>query len=124
MRESTTKEGNKITRYGVYETPAQNRYSFDFNGGKLFPWFGLPPEGWEQYDTDQDASYFGVWVNREALATVTYAEGDVCVVRCATGEEFTRELKSMADFYGDPPPAFVTIDDEGNATAHILPRPE
>lgn len=33
-------------------------------------------DGWQQYDTDQDAYYFGIWINPVKRETFTYAEGD------------------------------------------------
>ena len=49
---------------------SMNRYVFDFN----------LKDGWQQYDTDQDAWYFGIWVNLKTLQTLTYAEGDVVLI--------------------------------------------
>jgi ABC-type transport system substrate-binding protein len=60
-------------------------------------------KGWKQYDTSQDAWYFGVWVHPEKRVIITYAEGDITVVRCPTNESYHAELKSMAEFYGPPP---------------------
>ena len=79
-------------------------------------------EGWVQYDTSQDAWYFGVWVNPEKRLTLTYAEGDLSVVECPTDESFTAELASMAKCYGSPPPSFVTIDNDGTVTKHYEER--
>lgn len=92
------------------------RYVIDFSG--------LLQEGWQQYDTHQDATYFGVWVNRETRETLTYCEGDWSLVTCDTPEAFTAELASMAEFYGDPPPAFVTIDQDGTVTRYVDERPQ
>lgn len=79
------------------------RYLYDFTCCKR-------SDGWHQYDTDQDASYFGVWYHMERQITVTYAEGDETVVVCHSPEAWKAELKSMADFYGDPPPAFKALE--------------
>lgn len=92
-----------------------DRYSYD---GYLLP------KGWRQYDTFQDASYFGVWVNTELKQIFTYAEGDRSLVVCDNEDEFKAELKKLAEFYGDPPPAFITLDDYGIATYHYDTRPE
>ena len=35
----------------------------------------LLAQGWQQYDTEEDAWYFGVWIHTEKLETFTYAEG-------------------------------------------------
>lgn len=94
-----------------------DRYAFDF-GGPL-------KEGWEQYDTDQDAYYFGVWVNLKTRETLTYSEGDWTLVSCANDEILRAELAHAAEFYGNPPPAMVAIDTEtGQVTEYYSKRPE
>jgi len=101
----------------VVDHLATDRYVIDFSG--------LLQEGWRQYDTEQDASYFGVWVCRETLETLTYAEGDWSLVTCSTHEAFDDELASMARFYGAPPPAFVVIETEtGGVTRYYDERPQ
>jgi hypothetical protein len=82
--------------------PQGDRYLFDFR-------VCAPAFGWVQYDTDQDASYFGVWVHAEERLTFTYCEGDLSLVQCETEESFQAELKDMARCYGSPPPAFRVI---------------
>lgn len=57
-------------------------------------------QGWEQYDTDQDAHYFGVWVNPSKRLTLSYAEGDWRMVECATVENYNKEIQGMNEFYG------------------------
>lgn len=80
---------------------------------------------WEQYDTDQDAWYFGVWIHREKRMTVTYAEGDLSVVTCPTLESFRAEIASMNKFYGDPPAWARVFDIEnGTETHYIQERPK
>jgi hypothetical protein len=81
------------------------RYEFDF---KLC----TREKGWKQFDTKQDAWYFGVWVHEEKREIITYAEGDITRVICPTEESYHAELKHMAEFYGPPPPAFIVIDPE------------
>jgi len=80
---------------------------------------------WQQYDTHQDAWYFGVWVHIEKRMTVTYAEGDLTVVTCPTLESFRAEIESMNEFYGDPPPWAIALDVEnGTKTHYIQERPK
>src|SRR5438132_508470 len=55
-------------------------------------------EGWEQFDTDQDAHYFGVWVNRGRLQTLTYAEGDWTLVTCSDREHYNAEISDAIKF--------------------------
>lgn len=82
-----------------------DRYAYDY---KLC----TKRKGWKQYDTTEDAWYFGIWVHAERRIIITYAEGDVTIVRCPTEDSYHAELKSMADFYGAPPPAWIVIDSE------------
>jgi hypothetical protein len=56
-------------------------------------------DGWIQFNTDQDASYFGVWVHYAKQQTVTYCEGDISLVICKTPEEYDQEIKEMESFY-------------------------
>lgn len=49
--------------------------------------------GFAQFDTRQDASYFGTWVSPTKRAIVNYCEGDVTLTKCETDEEFTAEVR-------------------------------
>ena len=82
----------------------QDRYFYDF--GRL--------QGWKQFDTQQDASYFGVWVNLAERKTFTYCEGDRTLVECPDDDHLKAELDDMVRFYGAPPPAFIAF--EGDKT--------
>ena len=94
------------------------RYHFDFNEC-------APGTGWEQYDTDQDAWYFGVWIHREKRMTATFAEGDFSVATCPTLESFRAEIESMNEFYGEPPAHTKALDMEtGIWTHYIQERPK
>jgi hypothetical protein len=93
-----------------------DRYRFDFKYCKR-------ENGWRQYDTNQDAWYFGVWVHEGDRVTVTYCEGDLTMTHSPDGDTFRRELASMAEFYGDPPPAAVAIDADGKRTEYYDTRP-
>jgi hypothetical protein len=101
--------GNTVQSRTVYTI--QDRYFFD---GKLC----TRALGFEQFDTDQDAWYFGVWVNREDRATVTYAEGDLSLVVCASEESFRAEIADMENFYGEAPPMAKSIDADGTVTEY------
>ena len=92
------------------------RYKFDFDLCTI-------ANGWVQYDTSQDASYFGAWVNVDRQQTLTYTEGDITLVTCPTKESFKAELDDASKFYGAPPPAFKTIDDDGTVTHYYDERP-
>lgn len=79
--------------------------------------------GWAQYDTEQDASYFGVWVHIEERRILTYAEGDITLVSCRDDAHLKAELDDMARLYGAPPPAVVGIDADGSVTEFYDKRP-
>lgn len=118
--------GNQVIRRWKTAFDAEDRYRFDFELCKA-------SDGWQQYDTCQDAWYFGVWVHIEKREIWTYAEGDVTIVKCPDDEHLRAELASMAEFYGDPPPAMVACDmiglqdgklvPEGHVEAYYSPRP-
>jgi len=82
-----------------------DRYLFDFS-------VCTRERGWVQYDTDQDAWYFGVWVHEGRLEVVTYAEGDLAYFTARDEASFRAEIEEMNAFYA-PSPAFVTIDQGG-----------
>lgn len=71
--------------------PYHDRYQFDSQ---------LCPKGYAQVDTDQDASYFGIWANPALRKIVTFCEGDVSIVDAGTDVEFVKKIKSMNGFYG------------------------
>jgi len=96
-----------------------NRYVYDY-GLRVYD---KDTSGWKQYDTFEDAWYFGCWVHVEERKIFTYAEGDRTLVVCPTAESFQEELEVMADFYGEPPPAFVAINTDGEITEYYDQRP-
>ena len=88
--------GNHITRLFMPD----ERYTIDFAPD-------FTAEGWMQFDTDQDAAYFGVWVNPTKRLTLTYTEGDWTLVECEphagepTHDRYNLEIQSCIDFYGE-----------------------
>ncbi len=84
------------------------RYSIDFADD-------FNSEGWKQYDTDQDAHYFGVWVNPVKFQVLTYAEGDWDFHVLGGREQFNAEIARMNEFYGEGF-EFITIGAEGKTT--------
>lgn len=105
--------GNLVLELGHHDG---ERYTYDFE-------ICTPKQGWQQYDTSQDAWYFGVWVQAEKRWILTYAEGDLSLVQCLTQDSFKAELASMAEFYGDPPPAFKIVDADDTLTHYYDERP-
>jgi hypothetical protein len=93
----------------------EDRYVYDFKH--------LTPPDWKQFDTHQDASYFGMWVNVEKLMTFTYCEGDRILVVCPDVDHLRAELQDAAQFYGDPPPMAIAIDMDGKRTEYYDTRP-
>ncbi len=111
--EELNASGNVIVRR---MSPYDSRYAYDTKVCKH-------ADGWKQYDTNQDASYFGVWVHVEKLQVVTYAEGDEITVHCKDKEGLRKELDSMATFYGAAPAAFWFLDTDGNMVGVADERP-
>jgi len=105
--------GNKITRKFCQ---FRDRYHYDFEQC-------TKAKGWKQYDTRQDASYFGVWVHVAERKVLTFCEGDETLVECPTLETFKAELDDAAEFYGDPPPMAIGIDMDGAVTHYFDERP-
>ena len=83
------------------------RYSFDFQHCTC-------QHGWRQFDTHQDAWYFGIWIHDTRRHIVTYAEGDLTVMECLDHESFLEELKHLHSVYGDAPPIALVLDEAGD----------
>jgi hypothetical protein len=99
--------GNVIERIFLFNA---DRYRFDLNDCRY-------DKGWVQFDTTQDAWYFGVWVNKDKRQIITYAEGDVTKVTCPTDESYNKEIEDMIKFY-EPGVSFITVNEEG--TTHYI----
>ena len=68
-----------------------DRYAMDFREcGNRSDWY--------QYDTDQDAWYYGHWLNPVLRLMVAYVEGDIYVTTCATVDDYRRELEALDAF--------------------------
>ncbi|MCD6617292.1 hypothetical protein [Aeromonas veronii] len=84
----------------------------------------LLAQGWQQYDTEEDAWYFGIWIHTEKLETFTYAEGDTSHVIAPHVEAFHAELARLYQYHPQAP-AFISIDPEaGVVTRHFETKPE
>ena len=59
----------------------------------------LCPAGWSQLDTDQDASWFGIWASPKHQSVVSYCEGDISRTYCDTAEEFCTEIRRVVAFH-------------------------
>ena len=101
-----------------------NQVDYYYDGSmdrSRYSWDGQHKAGWLQYDTDQDAIYFGDWVNKQRLQIRTYCEGDFSVVTCPDADHFDAQLVSMDKCYGKSPFA-STMDEYGNWTEHFESR--
>ena len=87
---SINERGNTVVR----RHRSDDRYLFDCDDD-------FCTAGWQQFDTNRDASYYGVWVNLKLLRTLSYCEGDVCLVICPDAEHYNAEIKSMCEFHGE-----------------------
>ena len=116
MSTSKNERGNQVED-GFNGHHDRDRYWYDF--GDELPG---DRDDWRQYDTNQDASYFGVWINFKTRQTFCYAEGDTILVTCEDEEHFQAELVSMEEFHGSPPPAIRSISADG-VTEHFIDRP-
>lgn len=84
----------------------------------------LLAQGWQQYDTEEDAWYFGIWIHTEKLETFTYAEGDTSHVIAPNVEAFRAELARLYQYHPQAP-TFISIDPEaGVVTRHFEAKPE
>ena len=55
--------------------------------------------GWQQFDTYQDAPYFGVWNSEKLMMVLTYAEGDWSLVKCDNEAAYNKEMEDVENFY-------------------------
>lgn len=74
-------------------------------------------QGWQQYDTKEDAWYFGIWIHIEKRETFTYAEGDISHVIAPNLEAFRSELARLYQYHPQAP-AFISIDPEACVVTH------
>lgn len=80
------------------------RYYYDFEA--------LSTDDWRQWDTRNDASYWGMWVNLKARMTFTYCEGDRTLVVCEDDAHLKAELDDAVRFYGEAPPAWIAFSQD------------
>ena len=85
LRNDTTGDKYRVESYFCGDSES-SRYPMDEVYFRL---------GFYQYDTDQDAIYYGCWVCPESLQIVEYAEGDIQVVTCNSAELYKEYLGKM-----------------------------
>lgn len=115
MFRDSERETKDADRYIYRAWRSTGRYVFDFAEE-------FTSTGWIQFDTDQDAEYFGKWVNPTTMQTLCYAEGDWTLVECMTVEAYNTEVRECIEFF-EPAPAFVVIDDH-SVTRHYQDQNE
>lgn len=65
-----------------------DRYLYDF---KVLTY----AKGWAQVDTKQDASYYGTWTNPMTREIFNYCEGDVCLTKCETDDDYRQAIAEL-----------------------------
>lgn len=106
------------TRYGhsIYHYKwDDSRYRYD-NLLKKSDWR-------QQYDTEQDAHYFGIRVNVKLLMVIEYAEWDLYIYMAKDCDAMKAKLEKLAEQYGEQPPAMVAYDANWNKTELYDERP-
>ena len=95
----TNEHGNTIHRTHLSTERYVIDLADDFSSG-----------GWQQFDTSEDAWYFGVWFCPKQLRTLSYCEGDWTLAVCADGKHYNAEVQSATDFYEEGF-EFISVDD-------------
>lgn len=108
---SHDKDGNSLYRRF---RPAE-RYVVDFADD-------FSTEGWKQYDTDQDAHYFGCWVNPRQFLVLTYAEGDWTLQVCLDADHYNAQIDRMNEFYSEGYEAKVIDTEKRTCTEYRQDR--
>lgn len=67
-----------------------DRYVFDMH-------FCSYDKGWAQFDSRQDASYYGHWINPEKRQIVSYCEGDVSKFTFDNDDEMIEWVQEFKD---------------------------
>ena len=76
----------------ITEFAPADRYLYDFRAC-------TPAKGWAQFDSKQDASYFGNWINPTRFEWFSYCEGDTTLIRCADSAEFVAYVRETFAWY-------------------------
>ena len=77
---------HKESQTATYRTfQPGDRYFYDFN---------MDMTQWMQMDTYQDAAYYGNWINPTLRSTLSYCEGDICLVIAENDKAFIELVRS------------------------------
>ncbi len=96
-----------------------SRYTVDFADD--FHRYG---GGWKQFDTEQDADYFGVWLCPGFRWSLSYCEGDWTLVTCPGKNSYNAEVRAAMEFYGEGFIAIAIDPDAGTSTRFVQDRSE
>jgi hypothetical protein len=107
----TNRQGNQVHRH-FWST---ERYVVDFAPD-------YRDAGWQQFDTDQDAWYFGVWVNPKSFLVLTYCEGDWSLDVCENVAQYNKQIQALIDFYGEGFECITLNPDTGERTIYRQDR--
>jgi hypothetical protein len=69
-----------------------SRYLYDFGACST-------GNGFAQFDSRQDAEYFGNWINPTKRIWFSYTEGDTTLIRCDTDAEFVAYVRETFAWY-------------------------
>lgn len=75
----------------IREFAPGDRYLYDF---KVLTY----EKGWAQIDTRQDASYYGTWTNPAKRQIFNYCEGDVCLTKCDTDDDYRQAMTETVEW--------------------------
>lgn len=103
----------------IYENRmGDNRYAYD-------QILCNPKHGWIQFDTSEDAAWFGIWTHAVEHFVVVYAEKDVSIIHIPEKQDWIDRLKKMRQEYGPAPHAATVINpDNGGITRIFTTQPE
>lgn len=107
-----TEHEDRATRRHFAST---GRYVVDFAPG-------FTSSSWVQFDTPDDAAYFGLWVDPVRWLTLCYTEGDWTFCEFSSAEAYNARIRALCEFH-EPTRYALAIDKDG-ATAYYQDRVE
>ncbi len=84
-RRTERRDGSTLYSWTMLVT---NRYIFDE---------GLSND-WKTLNTQQDAPYYGVWINPVTMEIVSFCEGDITLIACHSREAYEEEVYKTVEF--------------------------
>ncbi len=88
--------------HGREHAPA-DRYLYDFGACHF-------KKGWAQLDSEQDACYYGNWVNPLTLELFSYCEGDTTHTKCSDEADFIATVRETMAWHRDRGDTKAAID--------------